>query len=72
MSAALAGLNAPLLAIVGTQDPIFEAVEAFAERAGGSFVALEGKNHVTAFLDVDTVGPVIDAFLRRVGPSGTE
>jgi pimeloyl-ACP methyl ester carboxylesterase len=64
LSAALAAFKSPLLAIAGRQDPIFEAVKAFAERARGSFVALEGRNHVTGFLDVDAVVPAVDDFLR--------
>jgi pimeloyl-ACP methyl ester carboxylesterase len=63
-SAALAALKAPLLAIAGTQDPIFEAVKAFAERAGGSLVDLQDRNHVTAFLDVDAAAAAVEEFLR--------
>ena len=32
---------------------------------------LAGKSHVTAFLDVDTVAPAVDAFLDRVGAQNT-
>ena len=63
MSAALAGLKAPLLAIAGTQDPIFAAVRAFAERVDGRFVALEGRNHVTAFLAAGEIVTAIELFL---------
>jgi pimeloyl-ACP methyl ester carboxylesterase len=62
-SAALAALKVPLLAIAGTQDPIFDAVKAFAERAGGSFVALQDRNHVTGFLDADVVAAAVEEFL---------
>jgi pimeloyl-ACP methyl ester carboxylesterase len=67
MSAALAALRSPLLAIAGTQDPIFEAVRVFAGRTGGRFVALEGRNHVTGFLDVAPVVSAVDAFLISAG-----
>jgi pimeloyl-ACP methyl ester carboxylesterase len=67
MSAALAALRSPLLAIAGTQDPIYEAVKAFAGRTGGRFAALEGRNHVTGFLDVDPVVSAVDEFLISAG-----
>jgi pimeloyl-ACP methyl ester carboxylesterase len=67
MSAALAALRSPLLAIAGTQDPIFEAMRVFAGRTGGRFVALEGRNHVTGFLDVAPVVSAVDAFLISAG-----
>ena len=70
-SAAFAGLGIPVLAISGTLDPRYEPVRNFAELAGGEFLPLAGKNHVTAFLDVDTVAPVVDAFLDRVGAQNT-
>jgi pimeloyl-ACP methyl ester carboxylesterase len=63
MSAALAGLTAPLLAIAGTQDPIFGAVRAFADRAGGSFLALEGRTHVSTFLAADEIVTAIQRFI---------
>jgi pimeloyl-ACP methyl ester carboxylesterase len=63
MSAALAGLKAPLLAIAGTQDPIFAAVRAFAERVDGRFVALGGRNHATAFLAAGEIVTAIELFL---------
>jgi pimeloyl-ACP methyl ester carboxylesterase/ubiquinone/menaquinone biosynthesis C-methylase UbiE len=63
-SAALAALKAPLLAIAGTQDPIFPAVRAFAERVDGCFLALEGRNHVTAFL---AAGEIVTAIERFIG-----
>ena len=44
---------------------------AYAELAGGEFLPLAGKSHVTAFLDVDAVAPVVDAFLDRVGAQNT-
>lgn len=66
-SAAFAGLGIPVLAISGMLDSRCEPVRNFAELAGGEFLPLAGKNHVTAFLDVDTVAPVVDAFLDRVG-----
>ena len=37
----------------------------------GEFLPLAGKNHVTTFLDVDTVAPAVDAFLDRVGAQNT-
>ena len=67
MSGTLAALRSPLLAIAGTQDPIFEAVKAFAGHTGGSFLALEGRNHITAYLDVDAVVSAVDGFLRSAG-----
>ena len=70
-SAAFAGLGIPVLAISGTLDPRCEPVRNFAELAGGEFLPLAGKNHVTAFLDVDTVAPLVDAFLDRVGAQNT-
>jgi pimeloyl-ACP methyl ester carboxylesterase len=62
-SAALAVLRAPLLGIAGTRDPIFPAVRAFAELVDGSFLALEGRNHVTAFLAADEIVTAIERFL---------
>ena len=38
------------MAIAGTQDPIFAAVCAFAERVDGRFLAMDGRYNVTAFL----------------------
>jgi pimeloyl-ACP methyl ester carboxylesterase len=63
MSAALPTLKAPLLAIAGTQDPIFAHVRAFAERVDGCFLALEGRNHVTAFLAAAEIVKAIERFL---------
>jgi hypothetical protein len=56
-----------VLAISGTLDPRCDAARKFAELAGGEFLPLAGKNHVTAFLDVETIAPVVDEFLGRVG-----
>jgi len=64
-SPAVAALNAPLLAIAGTQDPIFTAVRAFAERVDGRFLALEGRNHVTTFLAADEIVTAVERFLRN-------
>jgi pimeloyl-ACP methyl ester carboxylesterase len=63
ISAVLATLQAPLLAIAGTRDPIFADVRAFAERVAGRFVALEGRNHVTTFLAAGEIATVIERFL---------
>lgn len=63
MSAALATLRAPLLAIAGTQDPIFADVRAFAARVAGRFVALDGKNHVTTFLAAGAIATAVERFL---------
>ena len=63
MSAALAVLKAPLLAIAGTQEPIIADVRAFAERVDGHFLALEGRNHVTAFLPAAEIVTAIERFL---------
>ena len=69
-SAAFAGLGIPVLAISGTLDPRCKTVRNSRNwRAASS--PLAGKNHVTAFLDVDTVAPVVDAFLDRVGVQNT-
>jgi pimeloyl-ACP methyl ester carboxylesterase len=70
MSAALVRLRSPTLAIAGTGDPIFKGVKTFAEQVGGEFVALDGKNHITAFLDARRVVPAVDAFLSRVADRG--
>jgi len=64
-SAALAALKAPLLAIAGTEDPIFAAVRTFAERVGGRFLALEERTHVTAFLAVGEIVTAIEPFLAN-------
>src|SRR5262245_41181541 len=64
-SAALAGLRAPLLAIAGTRDPIFAAVSAFAERVDGRFLALEDRNHATAFLATAEIVTAVDRFLGQ-------
>jgi pimeloyl-ACP methyl ester carboxylesterase len=65
ISAALAALRAPLLAIAGTQDPVFAAVRAFAERVDGRFIALEGRNHVTAFLATAEIVAAVERFLGQ-------
>jgi pimeloyl-ACP methyl ester carboxylesterase len=70
-SAALAALRAPLLAIAGTRDPIFAAVRAFAERVGGSFLALEDRNHVTAFLATAEIVTAVERFLGQQADAGT-
>ena len=68
MSAALAALKAPLLGIAGTQDPIFAAVRAFAEQVDGRFLALDGSNHVTAFLAAAEIVTAIECFIgNQVG-----
>jgi pimeloyl-ACP methyl ester carboxylesterase len=64
-SAALVALRAPLLAIAGTQDPMFAAVRAFAERVDGRFVALEDRNHATAFLAAAEIVTAIECFLGQ-------
>ena len=61
-SAAFAALDIPVLAISGTLDPRCGPIRDFAQLSGGGFLPLAGKNHVTAFLDVDTVVPAVDAF----------
>lgn len=65
-SAAFARLGIPVLAISGTLDSRCDAVREFVALVGGEFLPLAGKNHVTAFLDVETIGPAVDEFLRRV------
>lgn len=70
-AAACAGLGIPVLAICGTLDPRCDATRKFAELAGGEFLPLLGKNHVTAFLDVETIGPVVDEFLGRIRTRNT-
>jgi pimeloyl-ACP methyl ester carboxylesterase len=62
-SAALVALQAPLLAIAGTRDPILAGVRAFAGRVGGRFAALEGRSHVTAFLAAGEIVTAIESFL---------
>ncbi len=61
----LASSRIPLLAIAGTDDPMFAAVRSFAELAGARFLPLEGKNHFTAFLAVDVIAPAMDAVFTR-------
>lgn len=70
-AAAFAGLGVPVLAIGGTLDPRCDATRKFAELAGGKFLALAGKNHVTAFLDVETIGPTVEEFLRNASTCNT-
>ena len=64
-SAALAALKAPLLAIAGTEDPIFAAVRTFAQLVEGRFLALDGKTHVTAFLAAGKIVTAIEPFLGK-------
>lgn len=71
-AAAFAGLGIPVLAISGMLDPRWECVRNFAELASGEFLSLAGKNHVTAFLDVETIVPIVDEFLGRVGACSIE
>ena len=59
-----------LLAIGGTADARLPLIRDFAELADGEFLALAGKNHVTAFTDVASVVPAVDDFLVRAGASG--
>jgi pimeloyl-ACP methyl ester carboxylesterase len=70
-STALAKLGIPVLAISGALDPRCERVQSFAELASGRFLLLAGKNHVTAFLDVETIVPIFDEFLGRVRACST-
>jgi pimeloyl-ACP methyl ester carboxylesterase len=63
-SAALQAFHSPLLAMAGTEDVIFGAVRQLAERTGGHFRALEGRNHITSFLAVDEVTAAVEDFLR--------
>lgn len=71
-SGGLAKLGIPVLAISGTLDPRWEHIRDFAELARGEFLSLAGKNHVTAFLDVETIVPVVDEFLGRIGARSME
>jgi pimeloyl-ACP methyl ester carboxylesterase len=71
-SAAFARLEIPVLAISGTLDPRCAPVRNFAQLSGGEFLPLAGRNHVTAFLDVDSVVPAVDAFLDRVAARNTQ
>ena len=64
-SAALPAFHAPLLAMAGTEDAVYGAVCQLAERTGGHFRALEGRNHITSFLAVDEVTAAIEDFLRN-------
>lgn len=66
-SEGLAQLGIPVLAISGTLDPRWECIRDFAELASGEFLSLASKNHLTAFLDVETIVPVVDEFLGRIG-----
>jgi pimeloyl-ACP methyl ester carboxylesterase len=68
-SGAFAELAIPVLAISGTLDPRCERVQKFAALVGGEFLPLAGKNHVTAFLDTETVVPTVDEFLGRASAS---
>jgi pimeloyl-ACP methyl ester carboxylesterase len=70
MSAALSRLKAPLLAIAGTDDPIRGSVRALAEQVGGSFLALDGLNHITAFLATGQILPAIERFFDSQGAPG--
>jgi pimeloyl-ACP methyl ester carboxylesterase len=64
VSAALPAFRTPLLAMAGSEDAVFGAVRQLAERTGGHFRALEGRNHITSFLAVDEVSAAIEDFLR--------
>lgn len=66
-SSALTQLRSPTLAIAGTLDPICDAVRRFAELAGGEFLPLEDRNHLTAFFSVEDVVPAVVAFLDATG-----
>ena len=55
----------PLLAIAGALDPMHDAVADYAHGAGGEFVSLAGRNHVTAFLAAEDVTAVAEGFLTR-------
>jgi pimeloyl-ACP methyl ester carboxylesterase len=62
-SAALGAFETPLLAIAGAEDPICSAVQAMAEQVGGVYVALAGRNHVSAFLASNEIVTAIEQFL---------
>jgi pimeloyl-ACP methyl ester carboxylesterase len=62
-SAALAALQAPLLVIVGTEDPIFGPARTFAERVEARFLALDTRTHITAFLAVGEIVTAVEPFL---------
>jgi pimeloyl-ACP methyl ester carboxylesterase len=70
MSAALTRLKAPLLAIAGTDDPNRGSARALAEQVGGSFLALDGLNHITAFLAAGQILPAIERFFDSQGAPG--
>jgi len=63
-SAALPSFHVPLLAMAGTEDAVFGAVRHLAERTGGHFRALEGRNHIMSFLAVDEVTAAVEDFLQ--------
>jgi pimeloyl-ACP methyl ester carboxylesterase len=67
-SGTLAEVGIPVLAIAGTLDPRCEAIRNFAELVAGEFLPLSGRNHVTAFMDAETVVTAVDEFLGRVSP----
>jgi pimeloyl-ACP methyl ester carboxylesterase len=63
-SAMLAVLERPLIAIAGMDDPSFASIKKMANRAGGGFVALEGRNHFTSFLAVEEIGRAVLGFFE--------
>ncbi len=44
---------------------MFADVRAFAERVDGHFLALEGRNHITAFLAAGEIVAAVERFLGR-------
>jgi hypothetical protein len=68
-SAMLAVLERPLMAIAGADDPSFASIRRMADRAGGAFAALEGRNHFTSFLAVEEISRAALGFFeaRRTG-----
>jgi pimeloyl-ACP methyl ester carboxylesterase len=66
-SEGVAKLGIPVLAVSGTLDPRWERIRDFAELTSGQFLSLRNKNHVTGFLDVETIVPAVEGFLARIG-----
>lgn len=62
----LSATGIPLLLYAGADDPLADAIAAYAELRGCTFHRLDGLNHIEAMFATDEVIPALLGFLERV------
>lgn len=63
-SAAFKKAAVPLLAIAGTNDPLYGDIARFAARCSGILLPIQGRNHLTSFMAVNAVATACVKFLQ--------